>query len=56
MTASDVFGSSLIKAWKADPDSRAKVLSNLDTAQAGCPTLLDALTAAPSSATSELPL
>ena len=43
MTASDVFGSSLIKAWKADPDSRAKVLSNPDTAQAGCPTLLDAL-------------
>lgn len=43
MTASDVIGSSLIKARESDPDSRAKVLSNLDTAQAGCPTLLEAL-------------
>ena len=25
MTAFDVFGSSLSKAWEADPDSRAKV-------------------------------
>ena len=43
MTASDVIGPSLIKAWEADPDSRPKVLANPDTAQAGCPTLLDAL-------------
>ena len=43
MTASDIIGSSLIKAWETDPDSRPKMLSNLDTAQAGCPTLLDAL-------------
>ena len=43
MTASDIIGSSLIKPMKADPDSRPKVPSNPDTAQAGCPTLLDAL-------------
>ena len=43
MTASDVIGLSLIKAWETDPDSRPKMLSNLGTAQSGCPTLLDAL-------------
>ena len=43
MTASDVIGSSLIKPPQADPDSRPKVPSNSDSAQAGCPTLLDAL-------------
>ncbi len=40
MSASNIIGSSLIKAWETDPDSRPKMLSNLDTAQAGCPTLL----------------
>jgi hypothetical protein len=43
MTASDIIGSSLIKPPQADPDSRPKVPSNSDSAQAGCPTLLDAL-------------
>ena len=43
MTASDVIGLSLVKPLEADPDSRPKVPSNPDTAQAGCPTLLDAL-------------